>query len=114
MSESFKCIQCGRNFILSYSEQRYYRERGWNLPRRCDACRAERRQGQEISSPTFSEKGDKPNLNGAHPNSKVRHSPRELFIPDPPRVSSSRSSAEPQRPQAGQMSPYYRFGWLSL
>ncbi len=38
-----KCVECGRTFIWSYGEQRYYKERGLSPPKRCKACRARRR-----------------------------------------------------------------------
>jgi len=41
--EIIECVDCGRRFIWSYGEQRYYRERGLSAPRRCKECRARRR-----------------------------------------------------------------------
>lgn len=43
MSEHFTCIDCGRGFTLSYAKQRWFRERGWELPKRCDDCLSHRR-----------------------------------------------------------------------
>ena len=37
------CIDCGRKFIWSQDQQRYYRERRWNPPKRCLDCRSRRR-----------------------------------------------------------------------
>jgi len=34
-----KCIICGRNFIFTASEQKWYMKRGYSNPKRCSACR---------------------------------------------------------------------------
>ncbi|MBP7962509.1 MAG: zinc-ribbon domain containing protein [Caldilineaceae bacterium] len=39
--EVITCIQCGRSFVWSYSDQRSYKERKLETPRRCKACRIE-------------------------------------------------------------------------
>jgi uncharacterized membrane protein YsdA (DUF1294 family)/DNA-directed RNA polymerase subunit RPC12/RpoP len=41
--ETRQCVDCGRKFIWSYGEQRYYHERGLTPPKRCPACRSRRR-----------------------------------------------------------------------
>lgn len=33
------CIQCGDSFEYSASDQRYYTDRGFDVPRRCVSCR---------------------------------------------------------------------------
>lgn len=38
------CKACGRPFTWEVGEQAFYRERGLQPPRRCAACRAQRRQ----------------------------------------------------------------------
>jgi uncharacterized membrane protein YsdA (DUF1294 family) len=38
-----ECVECGRKFVWSYGEQRYYRERGLSAPKRCEECRARRK-----------------------------------------------------------------------
>ncbi len=38
------CVECGRQFVWTYGEQRYYRERGLSPPKRCENCRARRRE----------------------------------------------------------------------
>jgi uncharacterized membrane protein YsdA (DUF1294 family) len=113
MSETFKCSQCGRNFILSYSEQRYYRERGWTLPQRCDLCRAQGRQNQEARPPDFRAKPAKPGLNGKH-SQEGQRPPRELFTPQLERISLPRPPASPRPSRPPAPNPYYRFGLLSL
>lgn len=34
------CSQCGKEFTLSDSEIKFYKEKGLSLPKRCEACRA--------------------------------------------------------------------------
>lgn len=41
--QRIQCVECGRTFVWSAGEQRFYRERGLDPPRRCPDCRAERR-----------------------------------------------------------------------
>ena len=41
--EVMACTECGSAFTWSDGEQRYYRERGLDRPKRCPACRARRK-----------------------------------------------------------------------
>jgi hypothetical protein len=34
------CRQCGEDFVFSESEQEFYKEKGFELPRRCKKCRS--------------------------------------------------------------------------
>ena len=34
------CRQCGEDFVFSESEQEFYKEKGFDLPRRCKKCRS--------------------------------------------------------------------------
>ena len=34
-----KCKDCGAEFEVSDGEQTWYAEKGWELPKRCKACR---------------------------------------------------------------------------
>jgi hypothetical protein len=34
-----KCVQCGKDFVLTDSEISFYKEKGLSLPKRCKACR---------------------------------------------------------------------------
>jgi uncharacterized membrane protein YsdA (DUF1294 family) len=43
------CVECGRQFVWTYGEQRYYRERGLSSPKRCKNCRARRRERTQPS-----------------------------------------------------------------
>jgi uncharacterized membrane protein YsdA (DUF1294 family) len=42
--ETIRCVDCGRTFIWSHREQRFYKERGLAAPKRCRECRALRRR----------------------------------------------------------------------
>ncbi|PQP35278.1 cytochrome C551 [Desulfobacteraceae bacterium SEEP-SAG9] len=33
------CVQCDAEFEFTVSEQRYYNERGFDVPKRCPVCR---------------------------------------------------------------------------
>ena len=41
--EVIVCVECGRTFTWSYGEQRYYKEHGLDRPKRCPACRQQRK-----------------------------------------------------------------------
>jgi hypothetical protein len=36
---TLSCRQCGRDFLFTVAEQEFYREKGFNTPRRCKECR---------------------------------------------------------------------------
>ena len=36
---TIKCRQCGKEFLFSKAEQEFYKEKGYNTPRRCKECR---------------------------------------------------------------------------
>jgi CxxC-x17-CxxC domain-containing protein len=40
------CVQCGNDFTFSAEDQQYHAERGYQDPKRCSSCRAERRSSQ--------------------------------------------------------------------
>lgn len=45
-----KCKDCGQEFEIEQSEAQWYKDRGWELPVRCKACRVEakiRRQARK-------------------------------------------------------------------
>ncbi len=37
------CVQCGNDFTFTADDQQYHAERGYQDPKRCPTCRAERR-----------------------------------------------------------------------
>ena len=43
---SLTCVQCGTEFIFSADDQEFHASRGYQEPKRCPSCRAERRSSQ--------------------------------------------------------------------
>lgn len=41
-----KCQDCGRIFIFSANEQKFYEEKGFPPPKRCKSCRKARKSQQ--------------------------------------------------------------------
>lgn len=39
-----KCKDCGQEFEIEQSEAKWYKDRGWELPIRCKACRIEAKE----------------------------------------------------------------------
>jgi len=52
--ETIRCIDCGRTFVWSFGEQRYFKEHGLATPRRCPNCRAHKRYARESGMRGFS------------------------------------------------------------
>ena len=44
--KSLACAQCGQEFTFSADDQQYHASRGYQDPKRCPSCRAERRNSQ--------------------------------------------------------------------
>lgn len=47
MSENritIKCKDCGNTFSIGEEEQAWYKERGFELPKRCKKCRVSKRE----------------------------------------------------------------------
>lgn len=40
------CVQCGNGFTFSADDQEFHASRGYQEPKRCPSCRAERRANQ--------------------------------------------------------------------
>lgn len=40
---TFNCIDCGRPWVFSVNEQRFYESKGLVTPKRCPECRAARK-----------------------------------------------------------------------
>lgn len=34
-----KCAECGKEFVMSPAEQKFYQKKGYNLPKKCYDCR---------------------------------------------------------------------------
>jgi len=43
---SLTCVQCGSEFTFSADDQQFHASRGYQDPKRCPTCRAERRSSQ--------------------------------------------------------------------
>ncbi len=43
---SLTCVQCGNEFFFSAQDQEFHATRGYQDPKRCPSCRAERRNSQ--------------------------------------------------------------------
>ncbi len=41
------CTDCGKDFLFTAGEQRYYEQRGFNPPRRCKDCRDKRKSEKD-------------------------------------------------------------------
>lgn len=44
------CVECKKPFFFNEADQAFYKERGFNTPKRCYACRKARKQGKGIES----------------------------------------------------------------
>jgi hypothetical protein len=53
------CRQCGKEFIFSSSEQEYYKERGFTLPRHCKPCRSNRQNPNPLRCSSCGEEIEK-------------------------------------------------------
>ncbi|HZU11610.1 MAG TPA: CxxC-x17-CxxC domain-containing protein [Chloroflexota bacterium] len=47
------CAQCGQDFTFSSEDQQYHAERGYQDPKRCPTCRAERRASRGDSGGSY-------------------------------------------------------------
>lgn len=41
-AKTMTCCDCGKEFIISPAEQKFYMKKGWELPKRCYECRKEK------------------------------------------------------------------------
>ena len=41
------CVDCGKAFEITHSEEQFYHSKGYNLPKRCKACR-DNRNGKNL------------------------------------------------------------------
>ena len=48
------CVQCGNDFTFSAEDQAFHASRGYQDPKRCPTCRAERRSAQGGSRDSYS------------------------------------------------------------
>src|SRR5947209_15685658 len=54
---SLTCVQCSTEFIFSADDQEFHATRGYQEPKRCPTCRAERRAQQGGGSRSYSSSG---------------------------------------------------------
>jgi CxxC-x17-CxxC domain-containing protein len=47
------CADCGQDFVFSESEQAFYADRGFSVPRRCGACRAAKKAARTASGDSY-------------------------------------------------------------
>ncbi|MFQ5649830.1 MAG: zinc-ribbon domain-containing protein [bacterium] len=40
------CVDCGNEFVFSEGEQEFYKERGFEEPKRCKPCREQRKKNR--------------------------------------------------------------------
>jgi hypothetical protein len=43
-SAQFSCFDCAALYVLTAEEQQWYLAKGYHLPRRCEPCRAAKRE----------------------------------------------------------------------
>lgn len=46
MDKNIECKDCGKTFILSKSEQDFYKKKGLYEPKRCQSCREAKKLNQ--------------------------------------------------------------------
>ena len=44
MEKVIKCIDCGKEIVLSEGEQEFYKEKKFPYPKRCKECREKRKE----------------------------------------------------------------------
>jgi hypothetical protein len=49
--ETHTCLECGQTFTVTARDRQFYAVRGWDLPKRCGACRAKRREHKGEQGP---------------------------------------------------------------
>lgn len=106
MSQHYICIDCGRGFTLSHEEQRWYQEKGWPLPKRCEDCRSQRRRERDSGNTSLSGPASQPRT-GSRPWPADFHD-------QAPALKSGQRRLGPQRSLNWWGNPYARFGLLSL
>lgn len=49
MDQEITCVErdCGKTFTITESNRRYFTDNGLTMPKRCEDCRARRRQEKE-------------------------------------------------------------------
>lgn len=47
------CVDCQQSFVFSEREQEFFQEKGFSLPKRCKACRANKAMGGRATEHIF-------------------------------------------------------------
>ena len=50
-----ECIGCGGTFEMTESDEKWFLDKGWPIPKRCKACRAKKAEANQLSTPTKAE-----------------------------------------------------------
>ncbi len=95
--ETFTCVECKNTFTLSYSHQRWYRESGLVLPKRCQACLDKRRYEQPVHGIGSTDAQIKPPF--PLPIQSIRATPR----PQPPTTNETPPTASPRPPKRAML-----------
>ena len=45
-----ECSECGKRFLFSIAEQKFFAKRGFREPKRCELCRLKRQYGKDAVS----------------------------------------------------------------
>jgi uncharacterized membrane protein YsdA (DUF1294 family) len=102
MSETFRCVDCGATFTLSYGHQRWFREHNLEIPKRCEDCRSRKRYANQPGMRGESGPPDEPLM--------WRPATRENpFLP-----ASPSAAAPPRAPRSWWSEPLYRYGILTV
>ena len=102
MSETFRCVDCGATFALSYEHQRWFREHDLEIPKRCEDCRSRKRYANQPGMRGESGPPDEPLIR----RPATRENP---FLP----ASPSRDVPLRQL-RSWRNEPLYRYGKLTL
>lgn len=47
MEEKIICVDCGNEFTLAAEERKWYEDKGFDIPKRCPACRKQRKDAKK-------------------------------------------------------------------
>ncbi len=53
MNDTITCIECGDSFVFTEGEQKYYEEKGFVPPKRCQKCRNKRKLEKNTGVRTY-------------------------------------------------------------
>jgi uncharacterized membrane protein YsdA (DUF1294 family) len=104
--EVITCADCGRLFIWTYAEQRFYKERKLSAPKRCPECRNLRRYEQA--------QGTAPSGSQALRDWTPPAAPQPAAAQRPPHPSAPDASPAHPRPTSSWTSAVTRFAVLGF